>query len=147
MVSLIGTRSGPMLPEILGARARERPDGPAYTFLADGESDPICRTWGELNRRACALASTLQRLTRPGDRALLLLPPGLDLNETFFGCLYSGVVAVPCPPPRPRRGVEALEAVVRESGAALALTVAGLRAKLAGPVAESPVLRPLTWLE
>ena len=39
----------------------------------------------------------------PGDRVLLLVPPGLDYVAAFFGCLYAGAVAVPAYPPNPRR--------------------------------------------
>lgn len=39
----------------------------------------------------------------PGDRAMLLSPPGLDFVAAFFGCLYAGFIAVPAHPPRAGR--------------------------------------------
>ena len=52
-----------------------------------------------------------RRAITPGERALLLYPPGLDFIAAFFGCLYAGVLAVPVLPPqggRARRGVDRL---------------------------------------
>src|SRR6266850_4608488 len=71
----------------------ERPDAVAYTFLLDGESDESNVTYVELDRQARAIAARLQEMTAPGDRVLLLYPPGLDYVAGFFGCLYADVVA------------------------------------------------------
>ena len=57
-------------------------------------------TWGELDRRARAIAAALTEAGAAGERALLLYPPGLDYLAAFFGCLYAGTVAVPVYPPR-----------------------------------------------
>ncbi|MGP3948744.1 fatty acyl-AMP ligase [Streptomyces sp. 7N604] len=52
-------------------------------------------TWSRLRARALAVADRIARTARPGDRAALLLPQGLDYVAAFLGCLYAGVVAVP----------------------------------------------------
>jgi amino acid adenylation domain-containing protein len=134
------------LPEILRERALRAPDDRLFTFLADGEADAASLTTGELDRRARAIAATLEERTRRGDRALLLFPPGLDFIAAFFGCLYAGVVAVPCSPPRPRRGLDGLEALARDAGAVLALGTRDLYDRLAVASAEGPALRALAWL-
>ena len=54
-------------------------------------------------RRRCASAAC-----SPGDRALLLYPPGLDFIPAFFGCLYAGVIAVPAYPPQPAQASRTL---------------------------------------
>ena len=98
----VGSETGAVtLGEVLRARAAERPERVAFTFLADGEAEGGRLTYGELDRRASAIAAALAGSVRPGERALLLYPPGLDFIAAFFGCLYAGVVAVPAYPPRP----------------------------------------------
>ncbi|HEY2163863.1 MAG TPA: AMP-binding protein, partial [Gemmatimonadaceae bacterium] len=90
------------LVDLLRARSAEQGSDVAFTFLVDGEHEgPRC-TFAELDARARAVASVLRdRGVRPGDRALLLYPPGLDFIPAFFGCLYAGVIAVPAYPPQP----------------------------------------------
>jgi len=51
------------LTKLLSARAKEKPDFGAYTFLRDGE-DAVTITYGELDRRARATAGWLCRVTR-----------------------------------------------------------------------------------
>ncbi|HEX7839132.1 MAG TPA: AMP-binding protein, partial [Kofleriaceae bacterium] len=113
------------LAELLRMRALESPDSRVYTFLADGEHEAATLTFGELHRRALAIAASLGRAARPGARALLLCPPGLDYVCAFFGCLYAGVVAVPLYPPDPsraRRSLPRLLSVVTDAEPDVALT-------------------------
>src|SRR5262245_12379056 len=59
------------LVEVLLQHAMERPDATAYVFLRDdGKEETI--TFGQLARRAQAIAAQLQTLTSAGDRAILL---------------------------------------------------------------------------
>ena len=44
---------------LLRARAAERPEQVAFTFLTDGESEGGRLTYGELDRRAAAVAETV----------------------------------------------------------------------------------------
>ena len=89
-------------------------------------------TWGELDRRAQQVAAALRRASSPGDRALLLYPPGLDFIAAFFGCLYAGVVAVPAYPPRPQRDLPRLRAIVADAAPAVALTASSVLAEIGG---------------
>ena len=83
-------------------RAEANADDPAYTYLTDGEH---AETWtfAELDQRAKAVAAALRKTAKPGDRALLLYPQGLEYIAAFVGCLYAGVYAVPAPAPDPTR--------------------------------------------
>jgi len=66
----------------------------------------------------------LQRLCRPGDRALLMYEAGLDYIAALAGCLYAGVVAVPVFPPDPlrvARTLPRLEAIVNDAQASVLL--------------------------
>ncbi|WP_394836410.1 amino acid adenylation domain-containing protein [Pendulispora rubella] len=110
------------LIELLQCRAGERSSSHAYTFLADGESIAHSTTYGELDRRARVIASAMHSCARPGDRVLIVLPPGLDFIAAFFGCLYAGLVTVPVPLPQRRRGLPRLLSIVRDCRPTVALS-------------------------
>ncbi|PSB06966.1 AMP-binding protein [Pleurocapsa sp. CCALA 161] len=90
--------------EILQHRAISQGNNLAYIFLRDGENKETRLTYQELDLKAKAIALQLQQLVAPGSRALLVFPysAGLEFITAFFGCLYAGVVAVPCHPPKNR---------------------------------------------
>ncbi|HTE47151.1 MAG TPA: fatty acyl-AMP ligase [Gemmatimonadaceae bacterium] len=105
------------LVDVLRLRADDKCDVTAYTFLVDGEREGSRITYGDLDRRARAIAVALaDRGVRPGDRALLLYPPGLDFIAAFFGCAYAGVVAVPSFPPHPAQLARTLPRLVAVAG-------------------------------
>jgi len=117
----------PSLAGLFRARAAADPGRTAFTFLADGEGDERHLTCGELDRRARAIAAHLQALSMAGERALLLLPPGLDFIAAFAGCLYAGVAAVPVSPPAGRRALPRLSAILADSRPRAILTAAAAR--------------------
>lgn len=90
--------------EILQHRAISQGNNLAYIFLRDGENKETKLTYQELDLQAKAIAAQLQQLVKPSSRALLVFPysAGLEFITAFFGCLYAGVVAVPCHPPKNR---------------------------------------------
>ncbi|ASS75351.1 hypothetical protein CIG75_10345 [Tumebacillus algifaecis] len=108
------------LPELLQTRAHLSPEKLAYSFLTtDGDEETV--TYQELDRNARMLAATLQEHS-PGERVLLLYPPGLSYIRAFFGCLYAGLVPVPAYPPRTNGHLDRLQAIIHDSQAKLALT-------------------------
>ena len=117
------------LIELLRWRALHQPDRRAYTFLVDGETEKAHLTYSELDRQARAIAALLQSLGAAGQRALLLYPPGLEFIAAFFGCLYSGAIAVPVYPPDPvllDRMRRRLQAIAHDAQPAMALTTSPL---------------------
>jgi amino acid adenylation domain-containing protein len=131
---------------VLRARAAERPERVAFTFLADGESEGGRLTYGDLERAATAIAVALRRAVPAGERALLLYPPGLDFVAAFFGCLYAGVVAVPAYPPRPNdRSQSRVRAIARDAEPRAVLTTSALLAGSRALVAAAPELAPARW--
>lgn len=87
-------------------------------------------TFEDLLNGAVRVAGKLQAArVKHGDRALLLLPPGPRYVESFFGCLYSGVIAVPLYPPGMMTQNERLRSVARNSAAAAMLVTAATVAK------------------
>ena len=136
--------------ELLQERTRERPDAVGFTYLSDGEAERETLSHADLDRRASAIAAALHAAgAAPGDRALLLLAPGLDYVSAFFGCLYAGVVAVPSYPPdpfRPERTLPRLIGVVDDADPVIALTTSDLLAFIDGLGEHAPPLRKLRWI-
>ncbi|MEZ6134224.1 MAG: fatty acyl-AMP ligase [Pirellulaceae bacterium] len=119
-------RSFESLPQTLQKYAQAEPDRCGYTFVVDGTVERDKLTYGQLHQQSCEIAVMLRRVLEPGDRAILLYPPGLSFVAAFFGCLYAGVIAVPAYPPqpsRPERSLALLEPIVTQSGAKLVLCV------------------------
>jgi acyl-CoA synthetase (AMP-forming)/AMP-acid ligase II len=119
------------LVDLVQERAATFGEAVCVRYLASGEvtGPTIELTYGELARRAAAIAATLQQQAVVGDRALLLYPSGVDFVTAFFGCLFSGVIAVPAYPPdltRPERALGKLRAIVADCGARFVLTTAQL---------------------
>ena len=110
--------------EILQQRAKFQGDNTAYIFLKDGENKEVRLTYEELDRKAKAIAFQLQALVNPGSRALLIYSysAGLEFITAFFGCLYAGVVAVPCHPPKNRLTTLEVQTRIDSAGAAIILT-------------------------
>lgn len=101
------------LVDILRWRAMNQGHKFAYRFLKDGECEEDSMTYSELDQRAHSIGAELQESTKVGDRALILLSPGLDFIAAFFGCLYAKVIAVPVAPPHPARFETSLVATLR----------------------------------
>jgi fatty acid CoA ligase FadD32 len=73
-------------------------DRPAYTFVdylggPRGAADSL--TWHEVDVRARALATALRGQVLAGERAAVLVPPGLDYVVAMLGAFYARVVAIP----------------------------------------------------
>jgi acyl-CoA synthetase (AMP-forming)/AMP-acid ligase II len=49
----------------------------------------------------------------PGDRAILMYPPGLEFIEAFLTCLAAEIIAIPAYPPPPNRIVGGCGSFVR----------------------------------
>src|SRR5262245_13155356 len=79
---------------ILRERSLRHPDTVAFAFVADQQQDS--RTYRQLDVEARAIAARLQQQGLTGSRAVLLYPPGLEFVSSILGCLYAGVIAVPC---------------------------------------------------
>jgi acyl-CoA synthetase (AMP-forming)/AMP-acid ligase II len=140
----------PTLTHMLASRAEEAPDALALRFLVDGEDQQILWTRQQLHERALAVALALAEHAAPGDRVLLLYPPGPDYVAAFFGCLYAGLVAVPAYPPDParlQRTLPRLAAIVQDAGATVAATLSGIAAVAKGsPLAQMGGSEALAWV-
>jgi acyl-CoA synthetase (AMP-forming)/AMP-acid ligase II len=136
------------LVDLLTWRARRQPDEIAYTFLLDGEDREAHLTYGELARRARALAVLIQT-DSDGQRVMLLYPPGLDYIVAFFGCLLAGAIPLSMNPAELRSAAmaQALGQLVEDAGVLLVLTNALVFAKTGATRESLPKrLARLRWL-
>ncbi len=135
------------LLHLLQRRAQQQPDGEAYTFLIDGDRQTATLTYRELDSRARSIGAELQRISRSGERALLLYPPGLEYIAAFFGCLYAGRVAVPVYPPQRRRSLGRVKAILNDAQPAVVLTNSQTRAKFSRLLSQDVELTGLHHLQ
>jgi len=112
--------------DLLRRRAAEQAGDPAYIFLSERGVEEAQLTFGELYRRAGVVAAHLARRLQPGDRALLMFPPGLDFIVAFFGCLRAGVIAAPMMPPRRTSMRDSSENIIADCTPGIALTTNSL---------------------
>jgi len=138
----------PTLCHVLRWRAAQQPDRRAFTYLSGGEGDGTDICYAELDRRARSVAALLQQRTRPGDRAMLMYPSGLEFITAFLGCLYADVVAVPAIPPGPplERTLTRLRAIAADSRPSLILATEPIVTAAADLAAADPVFSGIPWL-
>jgi myxalamid-type polyketide synthase MxaB len=118
--------SFPTLVDLVRCRAEQQPDKLAYSYLENGDTEKARLTYGELDLQARAVATFLQTVASPGDRALLLYPPDLGYVTAYLGCLYAGIVAVPAYPPRPNRPPTRIQGILDDAEPTLVLTTTAI---------------------
>ena len=104
-------------------------------------------TYGQLHERAMALAGRIAAVSKEGDRVLLLQPPGLDFVISFFGCIYSGRVAVAAYPPRNQRHMPRIEGILADAGASVILLTQDTRPKIESWLGERAAMYALVGSE
>lgn len=125
--------------------AATQPTARAASFLADGDAQEETLEYGELRRRARALASVLRREGAADAPVLLLFHSGIEFLIGFFACLYAGTSAVPANVARNRHQYERLRLILEDAHSVAVVTTDELRATvLAGLNAEASGLRVLT---
>jgi acyl-CoA synthetase (AMP-forming)/AMP-acid ligase II len=110
------------LVTLLRHRAAAQPDERAYIFLSDRGAEEATLTFRELWNAAFGLASRLATRAAPGERALLVFPPGLEFLVAFFACQIARVIAVPMMVPRRNSARDASANIVANCAPALVLT-------------------------
>ncbi|MFJ6808475.1 amino acid adenylation domain-containing protein [Streptomyces anulatus] len=108
--------------DVLLRHADATPDRTAYVFLGDGENETDRLTFGALRDRVAAVAGMVAEHCPPGSRALIAYPSGPAYVLAFLGCLYAGVVAVPCDVPGRGPGRERFASIVADAEPAVVLT-------------------------
>src|SRR5690606_9139968 len=128
-------RVAPAADHVLGALlecARGMPQAAAFRFLGRRAELDTVFDYEEL---LCCVAGAAGRLreagVEPGDRVLLLCPPGPEYVVSLFGCFYAGAIAVPAYPPQFNRPAERIVTLARDAAPRLALTTEPLAERLA----------------
>jgi len=124
------------LVDLLRRRAIEQADDRAFVLLADRGGEEAALTFAELCARAEAVARRLADRGRPGDRALLLFPNGVDFIVALFGCLIAGIIAVPVMIPRRNRARDASASIIADCAPRFALVASNLMTGARSDVAE-----------
>src|SRR5581483_403964 len=133
----------------LRKRALTQPTRISHTFLHDGGEGATVVTYADLDRRARAIGARLQERHRPGERAILAFPPGLDYLAAFLGCLYAGLTSVPAFPPsvgRSKRTLPRLRVIASDCRATALLTTKKIVALAPSVAAKAPELAALPWI-
>lgn len=81
------------------ALASVLPERTAVTRLIDGETEGASITFGQMDRAARSLAAYFQGREARGTCAMMLFEAGVEVIQSFLGCTYAGVIAVPMPAP------------------------------------------------
>jgi phthiocerol/phenolphthiocerol synthesis type-I polyketide synthase C len=137
----------PTLLDLVRQRAERYRDKVAFDYChySPGGEEHSRLTYHELDIKARAIASTLQRQGAAGERVLVLCPSGLDFIAGFFGCIYAGAVAVPVHPPVHNRVIGRVASIVTDAQARFAVTTAELQAELKAAVDELAGGSSLRW--
>jgi len=117
------------LVAVLEHRASTQGDERALIFLTDRGAEDSVLTFRELHDAANAVAQLLTAVAKPGDRALLVFPPGLEFIIAFFGCLIARVIAVPMMVPRRQSARDSSASIMANCKPVLMLTSPALAAR------------------
>lgn len=141
------------IPDLLRERASLQPNDTVFTFL-DYEQDwngvAETLTWLQLYKRTLNLARHLESYGKPGDRAVILAPQGLDYIVAFLGALQAGQIAVPLSVPLGGVSDERVSSVMRDSSPSVILTtsaVAGIVSEYVRPQTGEPTVIEVDLLE
>lgn len=112
------------LVALLENTCKKYPDKIAFTYLHNGEIEGKQShiTYQQLSTKAKAIAQTIQKVAKAGDRVLIILDSDLDFIAAFFGCLYAQVIAVPAYPPVTPEFAIKLQNIIDDSAPVLAIS-------------------------
>ena len=133
--------------EVLEGRAQAEPEKMAFSYLDQGEVEVDRLTYAQLDQQARTIAAYLQSISQPGERAMLIFPPGLEFVKTMYGCMYAGIAPIPTNPPMLTRSAQRLYTIAKDSLASMVITTPELRMLFEQYSAMFPDLQPLRWLD
>jgi acyl-CoA synthetase (AMP-forming)/AMP-acid ligase II len=117
----------------LRERAASQPERSGFFFYGgtDPDNELNALSYGDLDRRARAIAARLQRHGTAGQRVLLLQQPGAEFVTAYYGTLYAGAIAVTTYPFHRSRLAQAMSKLRRlllDSGCHMVLTTSDVAA-------------------
>ncbi|CEG57892.1 AMP-binding protein [Legionella fallonii] len=117
------------LAELLESAAYTNPTQ-SFTFTTYDNHSSESITFVELLIKAREIAAIIQNKVQRGDRVILLFAPGINFITAFYGCIISGAIAVPLPPPVNVESAIRFENVVKNSQPKLILSEKKVTSKL-----------------
>jgi acyl-CoA synthetase (AMP-forming)/AMP-acid ligase II len=126
--------------------AQSCPDQPALTWLRFDGADHTRYNYGELYRRANAVASSLQSRGLRGSPVLLMHPAGPEFAPAFFGALMAGAIAVPVPAPRFASQYDRLESTARDCNPRAVISTPAMYESIASRLPADSMLYRIPWL-
>ena len=132
------------LLDLLTQRAERYQDKVVFDYSTGGEEHSQL-TYNQLDIKARAIASSLQRQGATGERVLVLCPSGLDFIAGLWGCIYAGAVAVPVHPPVRNRVIGRVASILTDAQAGYVLTGAASHAELKAVVDGLAEGNSLQW--
>jgi acyl-CoA synthetase (AMP-forming)/AMP-acid ligase II len=135
--------------ELVQHRATTYGDRLAFAFLKNGEVEAVKLSYAEIDFQSRLVAAALQEISTPGDRVLLMYPPGLDFVTGFLGCLYAGAIAVPAfslNPARMDRLMLRLLSIAKSADTRIVLTTSDQAGKLDSNMSDIELFRSATVL-
>lgn len=131
------------LADMVEQQALSYPDCTAFVFEDDaGQTESW--SYQELSERSKTLGGWLASRVKPGDRVLLVYPPGLEFIAAFMGCVYAGALPVPATYPKPKRPMPRLDSIVADCHPSLVLTQSSVLGGLCLDQ-QSPAISALAW--
>lgn len=133
-------------PRLIEERAGTTPHLTPFRCLSvDGREPPTDITYAALAHHVGRLAAALRARRLRGRTVLLLVEPGLGFIQSLYACFAAGAIAVPVHPPRGKRNLDRIEAIVADVEPALVLTSTAWARDRASIAAPSPLL-DAEWL-
>lgn len=108
-------------PERLTKVAESVAEKTAIRFLSYSGNDQAL-SYQALIAQIHSAAANIRLHCQTGDRAVILLPTGVEFVSWFVGCFFAGIVATPTAVPVQRREWERLGNILRDSEPALLIT-------------------------
>jgi acyl-CoA synthetase (AMP-forming)/AMP-acid ligase II len=122
--------------------ANLNPDGAAFKYVDygrdwDGVAETV--TWYQLYRRIVNVARELKRCASRDDRAVILIPQGLDYIYAFLGALQAGLIAVPLSLPMGGATDERVDSVMLDAAPTVILTTSSVVDDISEHVTAQPL--------
>lgn len=134
--------------DLLDARIQAHPEKHAYTYLDGKTTEDI--NYGQLGREIYRYASVLQEHDLYNERVILIYPVGLEFMFAFYGCMFSGAVAIPASEPRKHKldksDLNRLMSIIEDSRPKAILTTSGVRDAMKSQLQEQLPDLSLLWL-
>ncbi len=118
------------------------PDGAAFKYVDyghdwNGVAETV--TWYQLYRRMVNVALEIKRVASPGDRAVILMPQGMDYIYGFLGAMQAGVIGIPLSLPMGGATDERVDAVFLDASPTVVLTTSSVIGDISQQITSQPL--------